>query len=80
MAVPRVNVTVTPELGWVVAVPELCAGQTCDASTTSLRALSRLFEPVGCRGCSRLVEQAMEAISEALAGIDDEPSPGDATD
>lgn len=80
MGTHRVRVTVTPELGWVMAVPELCAGQTCSASSESLRALSRLFEPAGCRGCSRLVEQAMEALSEALAAYGDEPAPGDATD
>jgi len=73
-------VPATPDVGWVVAVPTLCAGAALPASPASLHDLETEFAPPQCPGCARFVERAMQALSVALDEVDDEPFRGGPTD
>ena len=80
MPVQRVSIPATVDLGWIVTVPELCARETRPASPGALRRLEAELGPVECPSCFRFVERAIEAISVALDGFDDESSRGGPTD
>jgi hypothetical protein len=80
MSARRVTIPATVDLGWVVTVPEFCAGETRPASPGALHRLEAEFGPAECPGCFRFVERAIEAISLALDEFDDEPSQGGPTD
>lgn len=79
MSERRVSIPVTPDLSWVVALPQSLCGQARAASPASLHELEVIFAPPGCAACPGCLERAMEALSLALDDLDDGHS-GDATD
>jgi len=76
----RVRIPAAADLMWVVAVPELCLGESRPASPAELRRLEVAFAAPECPGCVRFVQRAMEALSLALDEFDDEPPRGGLTD